>query len=156
MIKDTMLTELESVREFFLRAIRPLEEKDSAFVPTPGSYSVAAQIAHVAWTIEWFREGAFGKGFDMNFAEHDRLARECTSVKAGIALFNKHMDAMKATVASRTEAQLQEHFADNPIIKGPKWTMLVGIADHTAHHRGSLAVYTRLLGKTPQMPYADM
>ena len=29
-----------------------------------------------------------------------------------------------------------------------------GITDHSAHHRGALAVYARLLGKEPAMPYA--
>jgi hypothetical protein len=31
-----------------------------------------------------------------------------------------------------------------------------GSTDHTAHHRGALTVYSRLLGKVPKMPYADM
>ncbi len=29
-------------------------------------------------------------------------------------------------------------------------------SSHTAHHRGALAVYARLLGKVPAMPYMDM
>ena len=28
-----------------------------------------------------------------------------------------------------------------------------GLVDHTAHHRGALTVYARLLGKVPPMPY---
>ena len=27
------------------------------------------------------------------------------------------------------------------------------IVEHTAHHRGALTVYSRLLGKVPIMPY---
>ena len=38
----------------------------------------------------------------------------------------------------------------------PKISVVGGIVDHTAHHRGALAVYARLLGKIPQMPYANM
>ncbi|MCF8432232.1 MAG: DinB family protein [Melioribacteraceae bacterium] len=30
------------------------------------------------------------------------------------------------------------------------------IADHSAHHRGALAVYARLAGKVPKMPYGEM
>ena len=37
----------------------------------------------------------------------------------------------------------------------PRAAILSGITDHTAHHRGALTVYARLLGKTPPMPYAD-
>jgi uncharacterized damage-inducible protein DinB len=36
----------------------------------------------------------------------------------------------------------------------PKRAVISGIVDHTAHHRGSLAVYARLRGKVPTMPYA--
>jgi uncharacterized damage-inducible protein DinB len=36
----------------------------------------------------------------------------------------------------------------------PKRAILHGMADHTAHHRGSLAVHVRTLGKVPPMPYA--
>ncbi|RXE95553.1 DinB family protein [Pseudoalteromonas phenolica] len=28
--------------------------------------------------------------------------------------------------------------------------------DHTAHHRGALAQYARLLGHSPKIPYFDM
>jgi uncharacterized damage-inducible protein DinB len=36
----------------------------------------------------------------------------------------------------------------------PKRTILHGMPDHTARHRGSLAVHVRTLGKVPPMPYA--
>jgi uncharacterized damage-inducible protein DinB len=38
----------------------------------------------------------------------------------------------------------------------PKMAVVGAIGDHTAHHRGALAVYARLLGKEPKMPYANM
>jgi uncharacterized damage-inducible protein DinB len=38
----------------------------------------------------------------------------------------------------------------------PKMAVIAAVADHTSHHRGSLAVYARLLSKTPQMPYGEM
>jgi uncharacterized damage-inducible protein DinB len=38
----------------------------------------------------------------------------------------------------------------------PRLAVFVAIADHTAHHRGALAVYARLNGIVPPMPYMDM
>ena len=38
----------------------------------------------------------------------------------------------------------------------PKFTIVPGIDEHTAHHRGALTVYSRLLGLTPPMPYMEM
>jgi len=156
MLKDELLKEIDATREFFLRGIRSLDEADSNFAPSADVYTVAAQVVHVAQTVEWFREGTFGAGFDMNFAEHDRAARACKSLREAIALFHRHVDALRATVAAKSQAELDAPFAPNPIMQGARWTFLFGVADHTAHHRGSLAVYTRLLGKVPPMPYADM
>ena len=44
---------------------------------------------------------------------------------------------------------------DTRIMEGaPRLSVVSGIVDHTAHHRGSLAVYARLIGKEPLMPYS--
>jgi uncharacterized damage-inducible protein DinB len=37
----------------------------------------------------------------------------------------------------------------------PKHAIWTAVLDHTAHHRGALTVYSRLLGKVPAMPYMD-
>jgi len=40
------------------------------------------------------------------------------------------------------------------VFGAPRAAVVSGIADHTAHHRGALSVYARLIGKEPPMPYA--
>ncbi|NJL28826.1 MAG: hypothetical protein HC897_13505 [Thermoanaerobaculia bacterium] len=35
----------------------------------------------------------------------------------------------------------------------PRAAIIGAIVDHTAHHRGTLTVYSRLLGYVPPMPY---
>jgi uncharacterized damage-inducible protein DinB len=41
-----------------------------------------------------------------------------------------------------------------PVMGGkPTVDIFWGIVEHTAHHRGALTVYSRLLGKVPAMPY---
>jgi uncharacterized damage-inducible protein DinB len=37
----------------------------------------------------------------------------------------------------------------------PRLSVIGAISDHTAHHRGALTVYSRLLGKVPKLPYMD-
>jgi uncharacterized damage-inducible protein DinB len=37
----------------------------------------------------------------------------------------------------------------------PRIAIVGAIADHTAHHRGALTVYARLLGVVPPMPYME-
>ena len=38
-------------REFFNRSTRELKEENSSFAPVPGTYTAAAQVAHVAQTV---------------------------------------------------------------------------------------------------------
>jgi uncharacterized damage-inducible protein DinB len=38
----------------------------------------------------------------------------------------------------------------------PRFAITNALTDHTAHHRGALTVYARLLGLVPPMPYMDM
>lgn len=155
-MKDILLHEIESAREFLLRSLKPLEEKDSAFKPDENAYSVAGQVMHIALTISWFEEGAFGSGFTMDFEEHDKQAKACTSLADAVEKFNAAIDSFKSAVEKRSVEELSENFPENPIMNGPKYTIVYGVVDHTAHHRGSLMVYIRLLGKTPVMPYMDM
>jgi len=37
----------------------------------------------------------------------------------------------------------------------PAMAVVYAIQDHSAHHRGALTVYSRLVGKTPIMPYGE-
>jgi uncharacterized damage-inducible protein DinB len=37
----------------------------------------------------------------------------------------------------------------------PRLAIVGAICEHTAHHRGALAVYARLLGYAPPIPYGE-
>ena len=62
MSKDAMLGQLATMKEFFDRSTRVLEEKDSGFAPKEGMYTVSQLVAHVAQTVDWFFQGAFAAG----------------------------------------------------------------------------------------------
>jgi uncharacterized damage-inducible protein DinB len=148
--------ELESSREFFERSTRVLREEDSGYAPTPEQYTVAAQVAHAALTIDWFLEGAFGTGFDMNFAEHDRKAREVKSLgQARQMLAEAYARVIQAT-EDHSDVAWMVNLPENGIMQGPKSSIVFGIVEHSAHHRGALSVYARLLGLQPLMPYMEM
>lgn len=148
--------ELQASLEFFERSTRVLREEDSLFTPTPDQYSVAAQVAHTALTVDWFLEGAFGAGFDMNFEEHDRQARAVTS----LAVAREMLHAAYARAAKATEEHSDVawsvEFPKDALMQGPKSVVVFGIVEHSAHHRGALTVYSRLLGLKPLMPYMEM
>lgn len=158
MVKEGLLEQLKSVSEFFERSTSCLSEEDSGFCPREGTFTAAQQIAHTAQTIDWFLQGMFDPaGFDLNFEEHAKTVMACTSVSAARKWFSKAMASAMEIIAQKTDAELSQLLPDGPVMgEAPRFVVVNAIADHTAHHRGALTVYSRLLGKIPKMPYADM
>ncbi len=154
---EELIGRLEMIRKYFDTATSTLEEGDSGFAPAPGAYTVAQQVNHVARTIDWFREGAFGAdGLDSDFAAADAETRRAVSLTAERENLARAWSEIIAALRERGAEVFAGNFpADDPIMPGaPKSVIIGGIFDHTAHHRGSLAVYARLLGKPAPMPYS--
>lgn len=147
--------QLVASKDFFDRSTRVLEESDSAFRPQDGMMTVAQQIAHVAQTLDWFVQGAQRpNGFDLDFEAHAKELEAVTSLAAARqALENAYANAIQF-LRSRTPEQLAQPLPPGPVMGGqPVSDTVWGMVEHTAHHRGALTVYSRVLGKTPPMPY---
>ena len=143
--------------QFLSRTCSVFREDDSQYAPTPGQFTVAQHIAHVAQTIDWFMAGGFrDEGFDLDFAAHQIQVREVDSLEAAFAWLAKSVDAAAAALETKTQAEMMAPIAEGPVMGGePRAAVIAAIAEHTAHHRGSLAVYGRMLGYAPPMPYSD-
>lgn len=142
---------------YFSRTISVFKEEDSGFAPTPGQFSVAQHVAHVAQTIDWFVVGAFRpEGFDMDFSAHHAAVRQVESFAQAVALLARAVDGAAAVLEGKSDEEMMAPLPQGPIMGGqPRAAIVAAISEHTAHHRGSLAVYGRLLGYSPPMPYMD-
>jgi uncharacterized damage-inducible protein DinB len=142
-------------KDFFNRSTRVLEEADSAFRPQPDMMTAAQQVAHVAQTLDWFVQGVSRpEGFDLNFEEHAKALRNVTSLAAARQLLDKANDKTVAFLRASTPDELAKPLPEGPIMGGQPMSDIVwAMVEHTAHHRGALTVYSRLLGKVPPMPY---
>jgi hypothetical protein len=137
--------ELDSAREYFNRSTRNLTEAHSAFAPAPETMTAAQQVA--------FRP----EGFDTDFEAMGKEIAGYASLAVARAWFEKAVDAAKASVATKSDAELMALMPPGPIMGGvPRFAIFSAITDHTAHHRGALTVYARLKGIVPPMPYMDM
>ena len=157
-LADQAVAELESTEQFFNRSTRSLTEEHSGVKPAPDVMTAAQQVAHAAQTIDWFIEGAFRReGFDTNFQAHAKAIENCTSLTDARAWFAKAVAVAKATLSSKSNAELTAPIADGPIMGGaPRMAIISAITDHTAHHRGALTVYARVSGLVPPMPYMGL
>ena len=157
-MKQGLHGQINSMKEFFDRSTRVLEEGDSIFAPQNGLFTVSQHVAHVAQTVEWFMKGAFAPGgFDMDFEGMDKEVRGTTSLKAAREWFDRACKAANETIDAHSDAEWAGSLPEGPIMGGlPRLTIFGAMTDHSAHHRGALTVYSRLLGKVPAMPYMEM
>ena len=145
---------LHNMKMFFDTSTKCFEEKDSTFAPKPEQFTVAQHVAHTAQTVDWFVEGAFReKGFDMNFPAHEAAVRKISSLAEARAWWERSMKHAVKFLGSQTEEALAKPMPPGIMAGAPRHSIVTGLADHTAHHRGALTVYARLLGKVPDMPY---
>jgi len=154
-VKELRKSIAQGMLDIFNRSTRELTESDSGFAPKPGMYTVAQQVAHAAQTIEWFVDGTFSDtGFNLDFEAEDRKVRAVTSLTSARAWMDRAVGALLVAIDQHSDEEWLVPLAPGPIMGGePRALVLGAINDHTAHHRGALTVYTRLLGKVPPMPY---
>ena len=147
--------QLVASKEFFERSTRVLDEADSGFRPQKDMMTAAQQVAHAAQTLDWFIEGVSRpEGFDLDFAKQAQALQTVTSLAAA----RQKLEAAYANairyLRSATPEDLARTLPPGPIMGGqPVSDVVWAMVEHTAHHRGALTVYSRLLGKVPPMPY---
>ncbi len=142
-------------QQFFDRSTSVLEEADSTFRPRDGMMTAAQQVAHTAQTLDWFIQGASrAEGFDLDFERQAADLAAVTSLAAARASLAAAFRNAVAFLRARSPEDLARPLPPGPVMGGqPVANIVWAIIEHTAHHRGALTVYSRLLGKTPPMPY---
>ena len=152
---DELANQLLASQDFFKRSTSVLEEPDSAFRPQDGMMTVAQQVAHAAQTLDWFIEGASRpEGFDLDFEKHAREVAAVTSLAAARQRLSSSYAKALQFIRSHSAEELARPLPAGPVMGGqPIGDIVWSMIEHTAHHRGALTVYSRLLGKVPPMPY---
>jgi uncharacterized damage-inducible protein DinB len=152
---NDLAKQLLANKEFFERSTSVLDEADSGFRPREAMMTVAQQVAHTAQTLNWFIEGATrSEGFDLDFEKHAQGTAAVISLAAARQRLEKAYANAIQFLRSRSPEELARPLAPGPIMGGQPISDIVwSMVEHTAHHRGALTVYSRLLGKVPPMPY---
>jgi uncharacterized damage-inducible protein DinB len=147
--------QLLASQDFFERSTRVLDEADSNFRPQQSMMTVAQQVAHAAQTLDWFIEGASRpEGFDLDFEKHAKALASVNSLAAARQTLKTAYANAIQFLRSRSPEDLAGPLPPGPIMGGQPISDIVwSMVEHTAHHRGALTVYSRLLGKVPVMPY---
>ncbi len=154
MANEDLTRQLQAIQAYFEKTISCFEPADGEFAPKDGMFTVAQQISHAAQTVEWFLEGAFRPaGFDMDFATLEEDVRAIESLEDAQAWWTTALQQAYQVIEGSAPEAWDEPVRGKLMAGMPRRAVLGGINDHTAHHRGALAVYARLLEREPPMPY---
>lgn len=140
-VKETILKHLKTSRDFTLKVADQMPEAEYGFKLTPAQMSFGEQMVHLTQGHEYFLAPIFG--------EKPNPAKPASMSKSDvIAFMRKSFAASIERVAKLTPDQISKSYkSDEGTMSGLE--LLMGLLDHTTHHRASAEMYLRAKGITP-------
>ncbi len=140
-IKATIVKHLTTSRDFTVKVAEAMPESNYDFKLTPPQMSFAEQLVHLSQGLTYFLSAFSG--------QKPSPAKPASLKKPDIISFVKtSFDEAIAKVSALTPEQISKSY------KGPEGSatgldLLLGMLDHTTHHRASAEMYLRAKGITP-------
>lgn len=148
MLKDGLHNKLQSAEDHLLKVLDLASEGDGDFKPAEGMLSLSHKVAYIAQSNEWFLEGMFGR-FSEDFEAMDQKVSKVGSLKSARSWLKDSFAAFHHKLRDCEDELLRERLAPGPIMGGvPRYIVVGALADNCAHHRGVVATYLNILGKT--------
>ena len=140
-IKATIVKHLKTSRDFTLKVAEQMPEADYNFKLTPAQMSFAEQIVH----LRIIR----GILYLAHPRDKTKGGKPASMKKADVIAFVKtSFDATIEKVSTLTPAQLSKTYQGEGGTE-TGFELLLGLLDHTTHHRASAEMYLRAKGITP-------
>src|SRR5712691_1665403 len=140
-VKTVVLKHLKTSRDFTLKVADQMPESTYDFKLTPPQMSFAEQMVHLSESLEAFLAPIF------NERPHPRKPSSMRKQDV-IAFVRQSFDASIERISKLTLAQISKTYTgEGGTMSGLE--MLMGMLDHTTHHRASAEMYLRAKGITP-------
>lgn len=140
-IKAIMLKHLKTSRDFTLKVAEQMPESTYDFKLTPPQMSFAAQMVHLSQALAVFVSPFSG--------EEPKPSKPASMNKKDVVAFiGASFDDAIARVSKLTPEQISKTYKSE---EGTETglELLMGMLDHTTHHRASAEMYLRAKGITP-------
>ena len=140
-VKAIVLKHLKTSRDFTLKVAAQMPEATYDFKLTPPQMSFAGQMVHLSQAMSVFISPFFGQ-------EPKPSEPASMSKKDVLAFMTKSFDDAIAQVSKLTPDQIWKSYkSEEGMMTGLE--LLMGMLDHTTHHRASAEMYLRAKGITP-------
>jgi uncharacterized damage-inducible protein DinB len=140
-VEGTILKHLKTSRDFTLKVADQMPDSDYGFKLTPPQMSFGEQMVHLAQSAEYFLSPFSG--------EKAHPGKPASTSKADVMAFvKKSFEAAIEKVSKLTPEQISKSYkSEEGTMSG--LDLLLGLLDHTTHHRASAEMYLRAKGITP-------
>jgi len=132
---------LTTSRDFTLKVAQAMPAEDYGFKLTPPQMSFAGQMIHLSQGLTYFLSQFSGEKPNPGKPKSE-------SKDDVIAFVRQSFDNAIATVSKLTPEQIDKTYTSEAGT-GTGMDLLLGVLDHTTHHRASAEMYLRAKGITP-------
>jgi uncharacterized damage-inducible protein DinB len=140
-INDTFAKHLKTSRDFTVKVAEAMPASDYSFKLTPAQMSFGEQMVHLASGLDYFVSPITGEKIKESKPSPDNKEQVIAFVKAQ---YDHAIDA----VGKLSPEQLSKTYkSEEGSMTG--LDMLVGLLDHSTHHRASAEMYLRAKGIKP-------
>lgn len=140
-LQATIVKHLTTSRDFTLKVAEAMPAADYSFKLTPPQMSFAGQMTHIGQSFTYFLSTFSGQ-------KPVETKPKSDSKEDVIAFVRQSFDDAIATVGKLTPDQLAKTYkSEEGTASGTD--LLLGMLDHTTHHRASAEMYLRAKGITP-------
>jgi uncharacterized damage-inducible protein DinB len=140
-LRTDVLKHLKTSRDFTVKVAEAMPESDYDFKLTPPQMSFAQQMVHLASGLDYFLAAFSG--------EKPNPPKPASLHKADVVAFVKaQYDKALDTVSKLTPEQISKTY-QSPQGEETGADLLIGVLDHSTHHRASAEMYLRAKGITP-------
>jgi uncharacterized damage-inducible protein DinB len=140
-VKDLIVKHLKTSEDFSLQVAEAMPEADYSFKLTPPQMSFGEQLAHLTEAFDYFTASFAGEKPNPAKPPSMKKSDVIAYVKAG---YEKTI----ATVSKVTPEQISKTYQSEEG-KMTGFELLLGLMEHTAHHRACAEMYLRAKGITP-------
>jgi len=140
-IKAAILKHFKTSQDFTLKVAAAMPDADYGFKLTAPQMSFGGQMVHLAQGFDYFLSPIYG--------ETAKPPKPASATKADVLAFVKEsFDRASERIGPLTSEQLEKIYkTDEGSQSG--LDLLLGMLDHTTHHRASAEMYLRAKGVTP-------
>ena len=140
-IKATILKHFKTSQDFTLKVAAAMPDAEYGFKLTAPQMSFSGQMVHLAQGFDYFLSPIYG--------ETPKPPKPASASKADVLAFVKEsFDRAAERIDPLTSEQLEKNYkTDEGSQSG--LDLLLGLLDHTTHHRASAEMYLRVKGITP-------